>query len=69
MFKDKRGRVRFTVKGVRYEINKEGVLRTYRRDGNRERKAGARPVNVNYLYGESWKLHNALMCHLYGGTW
>ena len=31
MFKDSRGRVRFTRHGVRYEINKEGVVRSYRR--------------------------------------
>lgn len=46
---DSRGRVRFTHNGTRYEINKDGTLRAYRRDeffGGSER---AKLVDVNKL--------------------
>ena len=49
MRKDSRGRVRFTVNHVRYEINKEGVLRAYRRGYDVHETERAMPVSVKAL--------------------
>ena len=46
---DSRGRVRFTRRGTRYEINKYGVLRAYRRDEHFNGSERARLVNVYRL--------------------
>ena len=46
---DSRGRVRFTYNGTRYEINKDGVLRAYRRGEFFTDSERSKLVNVNRL--------------------
>lgn len=46
---DSRGRVRFTHRGVRYEINKYGVLRAYERNTKFDGSERAKIVDVNRL--------------------
>lgn len=46
---DSRGRVRFTHRGVRYEINNKGVLRSYERDTIFNGSERAKIVDVNRL--------------------
>ena len=66
---DSRGRIRFTHNGVRYEINRDGTLRSYRRfGGNREfRTRTEHPtdgVDVNALgIGGSVKMLRAIRTH------
>jgi hypothetical protein len=49
MYTDSRGRVRFTYNGTRFEINKDGVLRSYKRDYLFNGSERAQGVNVRML--------------------
>jgi len=49
MYTDSRGRIRFTHNGTRFEINKDGVLRSYDRDRQFNGSEKAVSVNVNRL--------------------
>jgi len=61
MKKDSRGRVRFTRHGVRYEINKDGVVRAYHRDRQFKNSERAHVVTVRGLdtIGR-WQLNDAI---------
>lgn len=58
---DSRGRLRFTRNGTRYEINKNGVLRSYARDiaGNDTERAKDMNVTTLDMRGMS-KLYRAV---------
>lgn len=49
MYTDPRGRLRFTHKGVRYEINKDGELRAYDRGTKFKDSERATSVTVTAL--------------------
>lgn len=49
MYTDKRGRVRFTSHGIRYEINKHGEVRAYLRYQQHPNSERSIPVKVHGL--------------------